>query len=261
MIYDRYAAVYDGSGQIRFALLLAAYLDEVLRRHPVAGRRMVDLACGTGTLALMMADDGWLVIGVDRSAAMLAEARNKREHAANPQAVELCQCDMRDVRGVLGPASADLVTCTYDSLNYMLSERDLAACFRSAAFVLAPGGLFVADMNTRHFLEHDWGSCVIHELPQYVQVEQSVFDPQLDTVTMVLTCFVGDDERGYERIDEVHRERAYDDLLVTRLIEETGLTLEASYDSFTFEAPIATTQRIFYIARKARGQGALADCA
>jgi predicted TPR repeat methyltransferase len=250
MIYDRYAAVYDGSGQIRFALLLAAYLDEVLQRHEVRGRRMVDLACGTGTLALMMAEQGWLVTGLDSSAAMLAQAREKVMYAAHQEAVLLLQGDMRDGARLLPAESADLVTCTYDSLNYMLTERDLGACFRSVAYILAPSGLLIADMNTRHFLEHDWGECVIHELPQYVQVEQSYFDPQLDIVTMALTCFVGDDKRGYERIDELHRERAYDDDVVRRLITTAGLVVEATYDSFTFEAPAATTQRIFYLARK-----------
>ncbi|NJM07913.1 class I SAM-dependent methyltransferase [Candidatus Gracilibacteria bacterium] len=252
MIYDRYAAVYDGSGQIRFALLLSAYLDEVLRRHQVSGRRLVDLACGTGTLALMMAAQGWQVIGVDRSAAMLAQARAKLEHSPYRHMIDLRQGDMRDVVQLLATADADLVTCTYDSLNYMLSERDLAACFRSAAFALAPGGLLIADMNTQHFLQYDWGECVIHELIDYVQVEQSYFDPQHAIVTMALSCFVGDDEHGYERIDEVHRERAYDDAVVRRLIAEAGLYIEASYDSFTFEPPADATQRIFYIARKPR---------
>ena len=54
-IYDAYAPLYDGSGQIRFALLMAQYLHELLEKHPVAGRRMLDAACGTGCLWLRQA--------------------------------------------------------------------------------------------------------------------------------------------------------------------------------------------------------------
>src|SRR5215208_5518047 len=74
-IYQHYAPFYDGSGQIRFAALMGQYLREVLTRHPVADRRALDLACGTGTLALILADDGWEVVGLDSSAPMLAIAR------------------------------------------------------------------------------------------------------------------------------------------------------------------------------------------
>src|SRR5687768_8937568 len=52
-IYDRYAPLYDQSGQVRFALLTHMYLGELLARHPAPGRRALDLACGTGTLAAM----------------------------------------------------------------------------------------------------------------------------------------------------------------------------------------------------------------
>ncbi len=54
-IYGDYAAVYDRTGQMRFSILMELYLREVLERHAAPGRRMLDLACGTGTLALMMA--------------------------------------------------------------------------------------------------------------------------------------------------------------------------------------------------------------
>ena len=92
------------------------------------------------------------------------------------------------------PASFDLATCTYDSLNYLLTHDDLLACFQGIAHALAPGGLFVGDMNTRHFLEFDWGTCEVQEHSSYVQVGQSHFDPADCTSTLVLTGFIGDDE-------------------------------------------------------------------
>src|ERR671930_2794729 len=76
-IYHDYAPFYDGSGQIRFAVLMGQYLREVLARHPVAGRRALDLACGTGTLAAILADAGGDVVGLDRSEPMLVIARDR----------------------------------------------------------------------------------------------------------------------------------------------------------------------------------------
>jgi SAM-dependent methyltransferase len=98
MIYHDYAPFYDGSGQLRFAVLFGQYLRELLERHPVAGRRALDLACGTGTLALMLADEGWDVVGLDSSAAMLDQANAKAEHMTAQGQVVFVQGDMRELK-------------------------------------------------------------------------------------------------------------------------------------------------------------------
>jgi ubiquinone/menaquinone biosynthesis C-methylase UbiE len=251
-IYQAYAPFYDGSGQLRFAVLMAQYLAELLLRHPVAGQRALDLACGTGTLALDLADKGWDVVGLDGSAAMLALARAKAANLDTPGRVAFVLGDMRDL--VFGPWSFDLVTCVYDSLNYLLVEDELAACFRSAARALAPGGLLVADMNTRHFLEHDWGTCEVIEQAGLVQVSQSYFDPATACSTMVLTGFAGDDEHGYLRFDETHIERAYDPPVVAETLAAAGLVVEGIYDCFTFQPVGDRTQRIAWVARKSEAR-------
>jgi ubiquinone/menaquinone biosynthesis C-methylase UbiE len=248
MTYNRYAAVYDGSGQIRFALLTAIYLEELLQRHPVSGRRVLDIACGTGTLLAILAERGWEVTGLDVSAAMLVQAAAKL--ANTPTHVELRQGDMRELAGLMPAGAFDLVTCTYDSLNYLIGSNDLAACLRGVARVLTAGGLFVADMNTRHFLAYDWGECAFSEQAGYFQVERTYFDPFSDVSTMWLTGFIGNDHEGYERFDELHIERAYPSELVAALIEAAGLQIEGCYDGFTFQPPHATTQRICWVARK-----------
>jgi SAM-dependent methyltransferase len=256
-IYHSYAPLYDGSGQIRFALLMGQYLREVLGRHPVSGRRALDVACGTGTLALLLADEGWDALGVDLSAAMLEQARLKAGAIETVGTASFAQGDMRRLaeNDAVTPGGFDLATCTYDSLNYMLTHEDLLACFRGVAHALAPGGIFVGDMNTRHFLEFEWGTCEVQEHHGYVQIGQSHFDPADCTSTLVLTGFVGDDERGYERFDEVHIERAYDPALVEDLLRQAGLVVEGTYDSFTFQPAGERAQRIVWVARKPGSAG------
>lgn len=250
MMYGRYASVYDGSGQVRFALLFAQYLNEVIQRHPMTGGRVLDMACGTGTLALILADEGRHVLGVDASEAMLAQAQAKAANADLAGRVAFMHGDMRDLCGLVPPGLFDLVTCTYDSLNYLLREADLLSCLRSVAYVLRDNGLFVGDMNTRYFLEYDWGSYEVQEQSGYVQISHSVFEPATATVTMHLTGFVGDDEHGYERFDEAHQERAYPNDTVAALIAQAGLELEAVYDCFTFDPPSERSQRVAWVARK-----------
>ncbi|MCG8346847.1 MAG: class I SAM-dependent methyltransferase [Chloroflexales bacterium] len=250
MMYQSYAAVYDGSGQVRFALLMASYIKELLHRHPVTGLRALDLACGTGTLALILASEGWHVWGLDRSAAMLEQAQAKAVNANLPGSLVFVEADMRHVASAIPLASFDLVTCTYDSLNYLLTESDLRACFHSVAAALRPGGLFVGDMNTCHFLEYHWGACEVQEQSDYIQITQSYFDPTTATTTMMLTGLVGDDDQGYTRFEEIHAERAYPPETVALLLEQSALYCESAYNCFTFDPPSATSRRILWLARK-----------
>jgi hypothetical protein len=67
---------------------------------------------------------------------------------------------------------------------------------------------------------------------------------------MVLSCFAGDDQRGYTRFDETHIERAYAPEIVERLLCSAGLELEALYDCFTFQPIEERTQRFAWVARK-----------
>ncbi|GAB4197144.1 MAG: class I SAM-dependent methyltransferase [Roseiflexaceae bacterium] len=259
-IYHQYAPFYDANGQLRFTLLMGHYLGELLGHHPVHGRRVLDLACGTGTLALLLAGQGWDVVGLDAAEPMLVQARAKAAALDTPGRAAFVSGDMRALPEGAGtpglrPGSFDLVTCIYDSLNYLLAEADLVACFAGVARMLRPGGLFVADMNTRHFLEHDWGTCTVEEQPGFVQVAQSHFDPQTGCSVMVLTGFAGDDKHGYTRFDETHIERAYPEEQVSALLEASGLHVEATYDCFTFQPVYTQSQRIAWVARRTGFQG------
>ncbi len=142
------------------------------------------------------------------------------------------------------------MTCTYDSLNYLLTEADLARCFAGVAHALVPGGIFFADMNTIHFLEHDWPAAEVLERPNFVQVSQSWFDPATACSTMVLTGFADDDMQGFRRFDETHIERGYRPEVVATLLAQAGLVVEAAYDCFTFQPMHDLSQRIAWIARK-----------
>ena len=119
-IYQDYARVYDAWGS-SLSLKMITYLGRLLDRHPSIGRTMLDLACGTGTMAIAQAQAGWRVYGVDGSAEMLAQARVKAE--AMDATVLWSQQDMRHFHL---PQRMSLVTC-------LLRQRQLYADRRRPA--------------------------------------------------------------------------------------------------------------------------------
>jgi SAM-dependent methyltransferase len=130
--YDELTAAYD----------YETWLDglEVLSMdHGLAGRRLLDVACGTGKSFLPMLRRGYELTACDLSPAMVDIARQKASRA------EVLVADMRELP-VLG--EFDLITCLDDSLNYLLEGTEMNAAMGGMAANLAPGGLLVFDVNT-----------------------------------------------------------------------------------------------------------------
>jgi len=250
-IYDQYARVYDDSGQIVFSLKMIPYLGELLQRHPVPARSMLDLACGTGTVALSFAHQGWEVYGADASSGMLDQARQKAKQAG--QTLILSQQDMRQFT-LERPVA--LVTCLYDSLNYMLKLDDLTQVFRQVAQALMPGGVFLADTNTQVTLEQVWGNNTFFvENEEMAVIMRSHYEPLTGLSTVDVVGFVREEDGLYSRFEEHHAEVAYPNHEVGDALEEAGLLVEATYKCFHFDPPDATTRRVMWAARRPGGQG------
>ena len=101
----------------------------------LGARSAVDIGCGTGTFACLLAEEGLDVVGVDPAAAMLAVAR------AKPGAESV-----RWVQGVatdLPPIQADLATMTGNVAQVFLEEDEWSETLRAAHRVLKPGGRLV----------------------------------------------------------------------------------------------------------------------
>ena len=245
-IYEKYAEIYDSSGQIGFSLRTIPYLRELLERHPVEKGSILDLACGTGTVALSFAGNGWEVWGVDASSEMLAQAENKARETGLTLRLS-CQ----DMRHFTVPAGVRLVTCLYDSMNYMLTFSDLQAVMQRVAAHLSPGGIFLFDMNTAWALEHVWDHHTFFiEDDDLSLIMTSEYEERQALARVTVTGFV---RRGevYERFSETHTEQAYSEDHVKAIISASGLELVASYDCFGFDPPAEDCSRIMWVTAKA----------
>lgn len=104
-------------------------------------RHVLELACGTGRIAIPLAVKGAHVVGVDNDGSMLAQARRNARGAGVD--IEWVQADMR--RFELGRDDFDLVVIAFNGINHLLTLEDALACLRSARRHLAPNGRLVID--------------------------------------------------------------------------------------------------------------------
>jgi SAM-dependent methyltransferase len=132
--YDTFTADYDYE---RWLTVLHGLATE----HGHRGRRLLDVACGTGRSFEPMLRRGYAVMACDISPAMVERARARLEGSGGRAAVA-------DMRRLPEWGTFDLITCLDDAVNYLHSEADLDAAFANVAHRLCPGGVYVFDVNS-----------------------------------------------------------------------------------------------------------------
>ena len=137
-LYDRIAAFYDPWSR-SVTEDVGFYVDHAL----ASGGPVVELAVGTGRIAVPIAEAGISVIGVDSSPEMLAVARTAAAAAGVTERIDLRVGDLREP-----PVSerVPLVICPFRSLLHMETEDEKLRALRAAHQLLEPDGRFVFDV-------------------------------------------------------------------------------------------------------------------
>ena len=105
--------------------------------------RVLELGCGTGRLTVPVARAGAQVVGIDRSAPMLARARQRLRRSR--ASALLLRGDIRRLP-FRTRAKFAMVMAPYGMLQSLTSERDLRATLAAVHGALRRGGLFAIDL-------------------------------------------------------------------------------------------------------------------
>ncbi|MEZ6006055.1 MAG: class I SAM-dependent methyltransferase [Planctomycetota bacterium] len=214
--------------------LEADFLEDALERYAFSrGKRVLEPACGSGRLVKVLAERGYRVTGTDRSAEMLAYARERVREAGVK--ARLVQADMQ------APAPGgpyDLAHCLVSTFKYLLTEKDAAAHLQSVADALAPGGIYCLGF---HLSDYAAGKGDVERWKQSrdgvdVKCEIRSEPPDAKTRREDVSCKLVVKENGRTRRTETHWQfRTYDATQVRRLLRKVpDLELVATHD-FLYE--------------------------
>lgn len=244
--YHALAKSYDRlTSDVDYGATVAFYF-EILKREGLHPKTAVDLACGTGSVAVLLAQKGMQVTAVDMSAEMLSEAAQKAEDMENPPFF-VCQSlqDLRLPRGV------DLAVCALDSLDYITDPEDCAEAIRRVYRVLNPGGVFIFDVNTPEKLRAMDGQIFLDEDEDVFCVWRGEFDEKTNICSYGMDLF---QRHGgvWHRSFEEHQEYAYSAAQLKGYLRQAGFTHIEIYADRKFASPGIGEQRIYFKARKGK---------
>ena len=216
------------------------FLSKLVARRVPEARTWLDLCCGTGSLLGPVCEAGYEAVGVDLSRHQLKYARR------NAPAATLVRADVRELD--LG-RRFDVITCLFDSLNYLTEPADLLRAFRRARRHLARGGLWVFDVNTLEGIRAHWRQAFIFRDPGRLVINDTSFDEQAGLGHCRITGFVRQG-RLYRKFEEHHVERGYTPDETDGLVARAGFAFD-KLDAFSLRKPAARSARLLYICWRA----------
>jgi ubiquinone/menaquinone biosynthesis C-methylase UbiE len=207
-----------------------------------SGARLLDVPCGQGRHAHLLAEAGFDVDGLDYSPDLLARARAR----GTAKTLRYTRGDMRKLPQKW-TGKFDAVLNLFTSFGFFADPREDRRVIGEFARVLKPGGVLIWHGGSRDgvmakFLDRDWwqtenGTLVAHERS---------FDP-LSGLLSVSTVWSGPRNHGSRE----HTIRLYTPTRLAELCAEAGLIVEQAFESFT-EKPLARrSSEMMLVARKA----------
>ena len=243
-IYKGFAAMYDElMANIPYEAW-GEYITQILKkRFSVKEKPLVlDLACGTGNMTLLLANKGYEMIGADLSADMLAVAQQK-SYEAGHNILFLAQ-DMRRL-DLYGTIDAAVSVC--DGLNYILQPQELATVFKRVRLFLNPGGVFIFDMNTEYKFKELLGtrSYEVKTKGGAAYEMDNVYD-EASKINEYRVLFYTQGKSDH--FTEFHKQRAYDTNDVVNMLLDAGFSKVSVTNAYTDEPPKPESGRLTYVA-------------
>lgn len=244
--YNRFARAYDDMMSHVDYRRWVNYVGDLFKLYGVQPARVLDLACGTGSVAIPMAQHGYDVVGIDRAPGMLEVAEDKADQSQVD--IDWREGDMRDL-GI--EAEFDAVICLYDSVNYMLSASELRMAFESVGRALRPGGIFIFDViSERNIVRHFHSKTFAENHPEYTFIWKNVYTKYDKVCRTEITFFYRGEDKTFRRSVETHVQKIFELRDIRAALKHAGLKYLSAFDAWTFTKYDRHSDRINVTARK-----------
>ncbi|MBQ8552246.1 MAG: class I SAM-dependent methyltransferase [Clostridia bacterium] len=240
-VYDRLNSEIDYEG---WADHIEAQFRSYAKKQPES---VLDLACGTGAMTVILARRGYDMTGIDLSEDMLAVARDRCDRERFSHSVLLIRQDMSEFE-LYG--TVDAIVCCLDSLNYLTKIDDLRRTLLHVHNYLEPDGLFVFDMNAPAKFCRVYGqNSYILEDDGVLCAWQNDYNAKTKLCDFYLSIFTENENGTWQRYDEIQRERCYSLRTVKKLLSECGFELCSLSAGFDGSEVNEDTERWYFTAR------------
>ena len=242
--YTEFALIYD---ELMTDIPYDTYVDLIsLASGGIKGKKIIDVGCGTGLLAVKLAKAGALVTGVDLSRDMLNIAEKRARDLSLK--IDFLEKPMQEIEG---QEQYDAAVIAIDSLNYLPDRKSVLNTFIGIHSVLKSGGMLMFDVHSTFktdviFMEGPF----TYESDRVSYIWNTEEGDEEHSVLSELSFFVKEESGLYRRFNERHVQKTFSVFDYVDLLQKGGFTIERIFADWEDEPPHEESERIFFQVRK-----------
>jgi SAM-dependent methyltransferase len=257
MVFDAYSRYYDLLYSDKDYVSEASYIFNLINRFSSGAKTVLELGCGSGKHAELLAKYGFHVLGIDASQTMLDQAVMRVAGVAESNLKGSFNAVLGDVRYYSTARTFDAVLSLFHVVSYQTTNEDLSAMLATAARHLDLGGVFIFDVW--------YGPAVLSCRPEtrvkrmeddrtsVIRIAESQIDINRNVVTVNYTVMVTDKQTGIQdTLTESHRMRYLFQPELSVFANQNGLQIIHSEEWLSGEEPSDTTWGVTFVARRIR---------
>lgn len=217
------------------------YLRLLWAKHDNEPKDVLDVCCGTGSAARLLAARRYNLCGVDVSEDMIAMARAK-------EAEERAGIDyfVQDVAELRLEREFDAAYSLFDSFNYITDPERLSLAISRIHDHLRPGGILIFDVNTEvAFTERLFDQRDMSKSAPLRYKWIGSYDAETRLIEVDMQFWAGDDA-----FQETHIQRAHSHEELSAMLDSAGFVAKTVYHSYTLDPPRRDSDRLHYVAIK-----------
>ncbi|MBQ7566483.1 MAG: class I SAM-dependent methyltransferase [Oscillospiraceae bacterium] len=239
--YSALAPAYDALTYDIFHRDILTFWETILSQREKRPSRVLDLACGTGSLSVLLAARGYDVTAADASEEMLTAAADKAAKMKNPP--RFVHQKMQSLRL---PQPVDWIVSSVDGFNY-LKPADCRKALERCYVNLNPGGILTFDVSSPYKLRAMDGQVWLDETDDVYCVWRTEFTQDRCRFGVDLFTRRGD---AWTREFEEHVQYAHSAAALRSYLREAGFCRIQTFGDFTVQRPNRATQRVFLAAER-----------
>ncbi len=234
-IYDQLSKYYDelfGSISTGYVHLI----EPLLRKRGPGHARILDLASGSGSLAVELGKKGHTVFGLDASPSMVDIAEKKALLYDN------VQFKIHDMTEFTFKNPFDLITCTIDSMNYLIDKNAIEIFVNHVSRALKRKGLFIFDVNTESMYKKNNNAVFTYKTTGHSFVQRLTYDEHSKRATALFEFDKG-------RM-EIHQQKPYELADLRKTLSNVRIKILRTYSNFSGTAFKNGDHRLICVAER-----------
>ena len=216
----------------------AAYIIEIASEHQLEPIHFLDIACGTGSFLNELTQENLVLYGIEISDEMLKYAKSKLSDE-----VVLKQGDMLNFEL---NKKFDLITCLFDSINYLPELNDISKFINHASKYLLDNGILIFDAVSQKACKHYFGNYTESDIVDNIEYTRYCHYDFDSNVQITEFTFNENNQLFYEE----HHQYIYTFTEIINEIGKSDLSLIAAYSDFEFDELNRDTDRAHFVLKR-----------